>query len=466
MKKMILIISAIVLFLAGITTIIVIGLNRGKVKIFTDTNYPGVYKQKDNNIVFRLKDKNNYDIPWQIEEESGIVEVSTEGEGTGKKVSFILIPKAPGITDLRLYKSRELFGFNIDIVSVVIPVNITENETGMVVNVLGSPSLTDNGGGVGGKNTDNPYVLINNGDGTARVVFVKGQNDWRISDDSNMTNLEWSVIEENMDSCWISENPTYDPSTEVVSTENTEESNGEDDGDTGSEEDSGKNSDTKPSKTAKDIANMTISDEEYEGNSIDLSEYMVDGEIPEDVLAELDKKLEKMAKERGDGVSESVTSEVIRETTERTTEATTERNIEATSEVDGEAMVEDNVETSTEIDGETTVEGGSTEKEDNGLNATIDYSGLYDGYNMMYDSTANSSTEEDEETAEEAFTIDSATGELIINEDVINRKKTTVVKETILTVSSEQYKTIEYIKVSFMADGKTVLSISRKGSKK
>ena len=300
-KKTILITSAIVLLLAVITAIIVISVNRGKVKVFTDTNYPGFYKQKDNNIVFRLKDKNNSDVPWQIEEESGIVEVATKGEGTGKKVSFTFAPKAPGITNLRLYKSKELFGFNIDIVSVEIPINITENESGLAVNMLGAPTLTDNGGGVGGKDTDNPYVLLNNGDGTARVVFVKGQNDWRISDSSNMANLEWAVIEENMDSCWISENASYDPNAEVVSTEATEE--GEDGGDADSEGESEKSSGTKPAKTAKDIANITISDEEYEGDSIDLSEYMVDGEIPEDVLKELDKKLEKMAKERGEDVS-------------------------------------------------------------------------------------------------------------------------------------------------------------------
>lgn len=487
-KKTILITSAIVLLLAVITAIIVISVNRGKVKVFTDTNYPGFYKQKDNNIVFRLKDKNNSDVPWQIEEESGIVEVATKGEGTGKKVSFTFAPKAPGITNLRLYKSKELFGFNIDIVSVEIPINITENESGLAVNMLGAPTLTDNGGGVGGKDTDNPYVLLNNGDGTARVVFVKGQNDWRISDSSNMANLEWAVIEENMDSCWISENPSYDPNAEVVSTEATEE--GEDGGDADSEGESEKSSGTKPSKTAKDVANMTISDEEYESGSIDLSEYMVDGEIPEDVLKELDKKLEKMAKERGEDVSGDGATEVSEATTERRTEATTERTteaaVEATTESSSEAAAPDNsseetTESSSEaaaegseetavIDSEAAAEIGSTEEEDNGLDATMDYSGLYDGFNMMYDYTVNGNTdgneEGNEETSDEAYTIDPETGELVINEDVLNKRRTTVVKETILSVSSEQYKTIEYIKVSFMADGNIVLSISKKGPKK
>ena len=494
-KKTILITSVIVLLLAVITTIIVISVNRGKIKVFTDTNYPGFYKQKDNNIVFRLKDKNNSDVPWQIEEESGIVEVSAKGKKTGKKVSFSFAPKAPGITDLRLYKSKELFGFNIDIVSVEIPINITENESGLAVNMLGTPTLTDNGGGIGGKNTDNPYVLLNNGDGTARVVFVKGRNDWRISDVSNMANLEWSVIEENMDSCWISENPSYDPDAEVVSTESTEEGSGEssedeDDGDANSEGKSGKSTGTKPAKTAKDIANITISDEEYEGDSIDLSEYMVDGEIPEDVLKELDKKLENMAKERGEDDPDESATEVSEATTERRTEATTERTteaaVEATTESSSEAAAPDNsseetTESSSEaaaegseetavIDSEAAAEIGSTEEEDNGLDATMDYSGLYDGYNMMYDYTVNGNTdgneEGNEETSDEAYTIDPETGELVINEDVLNKRRTTVVKETILSVSSEQYKTVEYIKVSFMADGKIILSISRKGPKK
>ncbi len=365
----------------------------------------------------------------------------------------------------------------------------------MAVNVLGVPTLTDNGGGIGGKNTDNPYVLLNNGDGTARVVFVKGRNDWRISDVSNMANLEWSVIEENMDSCWISENHSYDPDAEVVSTESTEEGSGEssedeDDGDANSEGKSGKSTGTKPAKTAKDIANITISDEEYEGDSIDLSEYMVDGEIPEDVLKELDKKLENMAKERGEDVPDESATEVSEATTERRTEATTERTteaaVEATTESSSEAAAPDNsseetTESSSEaaaegseetavIDSEAAAEIGSTEEEDNGLDATMDYSGLYDGYNMMYDYTVNGNTdgneEGNEETSDEAYTIDPETGELVINEDVLNKRRTTVVKETILSVSSEQYKTVEYIKVSFMADGKIILSISRKGPKK
>ena len=59
-KKTILITSAIVLLLAVITAIIVISVNRGKVKVFTDTNYPGFYKQKDNNIHYNRIFNNDY----------------------------------------------------------------------------------------------------------------------------------------------------------------------------------------------------------------------------------------------------------------------------------------------------------------------------------------------------------------------------------------------------------------------
>ena len=169
-----------------------------------------------------------------------------------------------------------------------------------------------------------------------------------------------------------------------------------------------------------------------------------------------------------------------------TTERTTEAAVEATTESSSEAAAPDNsseetTESSSEaaaegseetavIDSEAAAEIGSTEEEDNGLDATMDYSGLYDGYNMMYDYTVNGNTdgneEGNEETSDEAYTIDPETGELVINEDVLNKRRTTVVKETILSVSSEQYKTVEYIKVSFMADGKIILSISRKGPKK
>ncbi len=404
-KKKILIAGIAVLLFAVLLAVIIINVNKGKVKLFTDSNYPCMYKSRDNNVVFQLNDKNNYDIPWQIEEDGGIVDASVKNDGKGRKAVYTLSAKAPGMTELRLYKTKELLGFEVEIVSVRIPVNISENETGMVLNVFGSPTLTDNGGAVGGRNTDNPYILLNNGDGTAKVVFVKGQNDWMVSDSSNMASIEWNIADDSYDLCQISENPDYDPDAEVtteITTEYIEPENSGDEEDMidpesvtedNSESSSSKGSSEKPSKTAKDIGNMTISDEDYENGSIDLSEYAVDGEIPEDVLKALDEKLAEKAKEMGDD----------------------------------------------------------------------------SGYSSDSESDSELSDTEDGEASEDGLTINPETGVVIINEeDLMNMRaeKITVVKETILTVSSEQYNTVEYIKVSFMSDGNIMLSISKKGPKK
>ncbi len=404
-KKKILIAGIAVLLFAVLLAVIIINVNKGKVKLFTDSNYPCMYKSRDNNVVFQLNDKNNYDIPWQIEEDGGIVDASVKNDGKGRKAVYTLSAKAPGMTELRLYKTKELLGFEVEIVSVRIPVNISENETGMVLNVFGSPTLTDNGGAVGGRNTDNPYILLNNGDGTAKVVFVKGQNDWTVSDSSNMASIEWNIADDSYDLCQISENPDYDPDAEVtteITTEYIEPENSGDEEDMidpesvtedNSESSSSKGSSEKPSKTAKDIGNMTISDEDYENGSIDLSEYAVDGEIPEDVLKALDEKLAEKAKEMGDD----------------------------------------------------------------------------SGYSSDSESDSELSDTEDGEASEDGLTINPETGVVIINEeDLMNMRaeKITVVKETILTVSSEQYNTVEYIKVSFMSDGNIMLSISKKGPKK
>lgn len=480
-KNIIIISAATVLVFVVLITIIVISANKGKVKLFAGTNYPCVYEQKNDNIVFRLKDKNNSDIAWQVDEESGIVEASAKGEGKGRKAAFTLSPKAPGITELRLYKTKELFGFEVEIVSVNMRINVAENDTGMALEVLGTPTLTDNGGGVGGKNTDNPYILLNNEDGTARVVFVKGRNDWLISDSSNMANLESAVIEENMDSCWVSENTSYDPEAEVVVVD-TEESNdsggAEDDTEgndadgvssdadsasdgTSSSSDSDSNgssgSGSKPEKTVKDIENMTISDEDYENGEIDLSEYAVNGEIPEDVLAALDQKLDEEAKERGEYVPEEsadfdMVAAYLDSSRSNTGEAGGADASGTTGDVDGAGISDDGTAGDT---------ASNNNDNSNTLDSTVDYSGLYESY----DTEDSSLVDEDEN---EPYTIDPETGELIVNEDYVGNadEEVTVVKETILTVSSEQYNTTEYIKVTFMSNGKVILSISKKGPKK
>lgn len=465
-KKKILIAGIAVLLFAVLLAVILINVNKGKVKLFTDSNYPCMYKQKDNNVVFRLKDKNNSDIAWQVDEESGIVEASAKGGSKGRKVVYTLSPKAPGITELKLYKTRELFGFEFEIVSVSVRVNVAENETGMALEVLGTPTLADNGGGVGGKNTDNPYILLNNEDGTARVVFVKGQNDWRISDNSNMVNLESAVIEENMDSCWVSENMSYDPETEVVVPEDTEESNDSDgsndetgasdgaNGDTDNNSDSSGSTDSgsKPEKTANDIGNMTISNEDYESGEIDLSEYAVDGEIPEDVLAALDEKLDEEAKERGEYVpEESADIDMYTAYQDSRRSNTSDNDVADSLSVDESA----------DASGATDDAGGADNDNPNTLDSTVDYSGLYESY----DTEGSSSIDEEEN---EPYSIDPETGELIVNEDYAGNadEEATIVKETILTVSSEQNNATEYIKVTFMSDGKVVLSISKKGPKK
>lgn len=464
-KKKILIACIAVLLFAVLSAVILINVNKGKVKLFTDSNYPCMYRQKDNNVVFRLKDKNNSDLPWQIEEDGGIVDAAVKNDGKGRKAVYTLSAKAPGMTELRLYKTKELFGFEVEVVSVRIPISISENESGMVLNVFGSPTLTDNGGEVGGKNTDNPYILVNNGDGTAKVVFVKGQNDWRVSDSSNMSSIEWNISYDSYDSCQISENPDYDPdvevttegTTEYVETENPED-NGPDSEDTdedNSESASSNGTGEKPAKTAKDIENITISDEDYENGSIDLSEYAVDGEIPKDVLEALDKKLAEKAKEMGDDTYEESTEESLNDNGNSSNNTTDSNNTTgANNSASGDNMTS----------------GGAIDNDPTGLGATTDYSGLYETYDDTGSSTeAGTDSEQTDTASEDGYTIDPETGELIIDEEALKNMKAeniTVVKETILTVSSDQYHTVEYIKVSFMSDGNIMLSISKKGPKK
>ncbi len=445
-KRKIWIAAAIGVIAVLVIAILIINRNEGKVKLFSGTDYPCVYWQEGDSVLFRLQDGQNGDLPWQVLEENGIVESAVKGEVKGEKVTYALSPKSPGMTEVRLYKTREMSGFEAEIVSVTIPVEIAENESGLTLRVYGSPSLADQGGGIGGKGTDYPYMLLNNRNGTAKICFVSGGNDWKVSDRTNMAGMDWTVGDGDADVCWIYENPEYDPDAEPVTELATEADEAVYRDEEASTEDGTElNSDpVKPAKSAEDVSEVDIPDGEDWDGVIDMSDYLVDGEIPEDVLKALEKKMEVREREQVMASSGASEEDAAGDAAGTAANAAYDRTREKILET---------------LDPKLAKQQGEAE-DASGINSTLDYSGLYE----IDDPAASVTTESVEDMILAASGAADRMGD---SSGMTDREaQAVVVKETILTVSSEQYHVTEYIRVRFMSDGRVLLSVSKKGPKK
>ena len=320
-NKKIIIIGVIVaiLLVIGIIALIVAGINKGKVKLFTDSDYPCWYKQKKENIVLSIDGRVTSENNWNVEMGSDSVELLAKGKESGGKVKYTLRPKAAGLCDIRFYKTKEVAGYEYEMVSVNIPAYVEEVEEGLIVRILDDPELVDNGGADGGRNTDYPYLLMDQNDGTGKILFINGQSDWRVTSDNDMVFVEESVSSDGKNSIIINNNASYDSeSTTKANPYNTEEGatvegekKGEQQG--GADEDS--TTEEKSYTLAKDPEKLVITKDDIDSNghvNIDLSDYMVEGEteLRPEVDAIIEKKiLEALGEGAGTGNDNGETDE-------------------------------------------------------------------------------------------------------------------------------------------------------------
>ena len=335
-KFMIIGIIVAILLVIGIIALIVAGINKGKVRLFTDTDYPCWYKQKKENIVLSIDGRVTSDNNWNVEVGSDSVELLSRGKESGGKVKYTLTPKAAGLCDIRFYKMKEVAGYEYEMVSVYIPAYVEEVEEGLVVRILEDPELVDNGGADGGRNTDYPYLLMDQNDGTGKILFINGQNDWRVTSDNDMVFIENIVGaassdgSNGKDSIIINNNASYDPeSTTEANPYNTEEAGGSHAGEKKGEQQGGADEDSttqeKNYTLAKDPEKLVITKDDIDPDghvNIDLSDYMVEGET--ELRPEVDAIIEKKILEAlGD---DAVTGNDNEETDEETETSDSEDN--------------------------------------------------------------------------------------------------------------------------------------------
>ena len=213
-KKIILIAGLVAVLVIGI--IIVLVSRSGKsdyIKLFEDTNYPGIFKNDKGKFVLQIESKSNTDLTWNIEVENNeIFDAAINGSDKGKKTSFIISPKAVGYSLLILSKEREVEGEKIKAVEARIPVSIGESNAGLYAGIAEGSVLIDNGGGIGGTGTNTPYYLKNDIEtGVGMIIFPKEAYGWVVEADTGMVSVDLAVNDKEQLVYSVTCNPDFDP---------------------------------------------------------------------------------------------------------------------------------------------------------------------------------------------------------------------------------------------------------------
>lgn len=208
MKKIIItIISAIVvmLFIAGL--IFGIQYYRSFIRLFSDTDYPVCYKQKDGNITITLKDKSGSKVMWYAEaEDSDYLSIDEKGKAKAEKIKYVISPKSAGVTVVNFAKRTDVGEISVDEAVLSFITYISEDEeTGKLRCDFIDVGDISFGDYVIGADTSNPVILCGKSSfyeddysilyasGTdadkkrilGNIDFVNGKGDWQVEADNN-----------------------------------------------------------------------------------------------------------------------------------------------------------------------------------------------------------------------------------------------------------------------------------------
>lgn len=237
-KKKIIIISIIVLLILIIATIVIIHIVRSqprKTELFeynevVVVDYPVSYKpDKEGNIVVSLDGSKTPNLSWDVRVyDDSYVDVAIQGKESNGKATYVISPKAAGMTRVDFVRTRDIAGLSVDEVYISLDVYVGESSEGFELTCTDPYYI--NGCDVIGENTDHPVVLNNSEyiDGSdvydfgydnpisGDLIFASGQSDWVLDSPDGYANFTYYSNEGN-DIVYISrgaglieQDPKYD----------------------------------------------------------------------------------------------------------------------------------------------------------------------------------------------------------------------------------------------------------------
>ena len=196
-KKVLLIIIASLTAVLTAVLITVFAINHGKVRLFTDTDYPLVYKQKkDSSVTLKIKAKTEKSLDWTIEADEDIVDIKKLNKGKNGKLKISIKPKKVGYTELTLRRTKEFSKDSYDVVKVVLPLVVSESNDGYKLVVREDSYIDIDNRVYIAENTDNSFVVENNKSAEPVLRCINETDDWQFEDLNKVVSLS-SYIGEN-----------------------------------------------------------------------------------------------------------------------------------------------------------------------------------------------------------------------------------------------------------------------------
>ena len=194
-KKWIILLVGIVVIGAAVLFLVFTGRKDGikKVSLFADSDYPCEYQEEeDGTLLVTLHGERSKELFWEADaEEESFATVSPEGKEKDGEATFRVAPVQSGGTKIFFVRKNKVEDYEFTVVTLTLPVMVegtAESEDGeksMAVRVRDRCTIEDGGKDVGGVSTKNPYLLVNETDGTGKILFLNGMSDWEVSGDTD-----------------------------------------------------------------------------------------------------------------------------------------------------------------------------------------------------------------------------------------------------------------------------------------
>ncbi len=184
MKKKTVLIIAIALIVVIVAVLIIISIinHRKNTTLFGDTKYPVRFETSGSDVHLTILNKGDKENLWNVEVvDEDRVEVKEVKKTKKSKDEYIVSPKLAGSTDIRFVKKGKILDYEYNLANLVISVGITENNEGTVAAVNRDKSFIVLGERiVFAGDSDYPFVIDTDTDGSQRLLFLNGDADWEV----------------------------------------------------------------------------------------------------------------------------------------------------------------------------------------------------------------------------------------------------------------------------------------------
>ncbi len=196
-KHAIIITLALIVLLSAVLLILQFAGGKKTVSLFNDTDYPAICKQKGSDLIISLDGGKTKDLTWECEVASPeIAEAKIKGTEKKGKAAFTVTPKAAGETDVIFTRKQAVGDYEVTAVKMYISVNVKKTDKGFTTEVSDDNMLIPGNEYICASSTDYPFLLKNESDGSSRIVFLNGINDWRVNESDDRIRLFGSVDDE------------------------------------------------------------------------------------------------------------------------------------------------------------------------------------------------------------------------------------------------------------------------------